>query len=146
MEKPNNKTGIKALTLIRPWGHAIIYGPKKIENRSWKPPKTIRGKFIYIHSGQKYDKTAVNFMKRRGYNPPDEKSCPTGIIGLVEITGYVKQSESPWFVGPFGWTVGGVIAFLEPIKCPGKQGLWRPDISATGDIMKMFNGDWFYYL
>jgi len=137
---------IKALTLHRPWGHAIIYGRKRIENRTWKPPKSIIGKFIFLHSGKSYDKKAVDFMHKLGFYPPDEKDCPLGIIGMIEITGYSRRIENAWFFGPYGWTIGGVIAFLEPIECPGKQGLWQPDTEIVENIVREYKDNWIYYL
>ena len=121
------------LTLHRPWGHAIIHGTKRIENRTWKPPLRIVGQFIYIHSGKIYSKTAVKFMKQNGFFAPKDEDCPTGIIGIAEITGYTEEDESPWFFGPYGWTIGKVWSFAKPIDCPGKQGLWKPDL-------KLFEG------
>lgn len=38
-----------ALTLWRPWAWAIIHGPKRVENRTWKPPASFIGKRIGIH-------------------------------------------------------------------------------------------------
>jgi len=85
-------------------------------------------------------------MNKNGFYPPEDNECPTGIIGMAEITGYTTALETPWFFGPYGWTIGGVIAFLEPIECPGKQGLWRPDENIVENIVKVFKDNWVYYL
>ena len=46
----------RALTLHRPWGEAIIHGPKRLENRPNPPPRDLVGKRIVIHAGLTWDK------------------------------------------------------------------------------------------
>lgn len=47
-----------------------------------------------------------------------------GIVGSVEIVDCVTASESPWFVGPFGFVLRNPTrcAF---IPCKGKLGFWE---------------------
>ena len=42
---------MKALTLHQPWASLIACGAKRIETRSWPPPKSLIGKRIAIHAG-----------------------------------------------------------------------------------------------
>jgi hypothetical protein len=116
---------LRALTLIRPWDQAILFGGKRIENRKWKPWEVVMGQFIALHAGLKYDnKAAVEMIKKRMYSPPSPSVSPMGIVGVARITGYIEHSDDPWFSGPFGWTLTDVIPFKSPIKATGKQGLW----------------------
>ena len=39
--------------------------------------------------------------------------------------GAVKESQSPWFVGPFGWVLEDVRLFDDPHPGRGAQGLWE---------------------
>ena len=117
---------MKALTLWRPWPHAIFYGGKRIENRTWKPWPSIIGKRIALHAGARYDAEGAALMRISGlYDAPSEHHCPKGvIIGVATITGCVTESDDPWFFGPYGWKLADVIALPEPIPCRGAQGLW----------------------
>jgi len=42
---------MKALTLYPEWLYAILYLNKRVENRPWKPRKSIAGKLIALHAG-----------------------------------------------------------------------------------------------
>ena len=43
---------MKALTLHQPWASLIACGAKRIETRSWPPPRALIGKRIAIHAGR----------------------------------------------------------------------------------------------
>lgn len=45
---------MKALTIREPWATCLVYGPKRIENRSWVPPRTMMGQRIAIHTGVQF--------------------------------------------------------------------------------------------
>ena len=117
---------MRALTLWRPWPHAILYGDKRVENRPWKPWRSVIDTTIAIHAGLTYDEQAARMMRELGlYDPPLEKWCPKGaIVGTCRITGVVEELDSPWFSGPFGWLLDDVVALDTPVPCKGKQGLW----------------------
>jgi hypothetical protein len=102
---------MKAISIRQPWAWLIIEGYKPIENRNW--PTNFRGD-IQIHAAkgctqQEYD-DAVAFV--RSFNPAIASRIPSldklekgGIIGIVRITDCVSQSQSPWFVGKFGFVM-----------------------------------------
>jgi len=46
---------LPCLTIKQPWAALIAAGFKTVENRSYAPPKTIRGKRIGIHAGKAFD-------------------------------------------------------------------------------------------
>jgi hypothetical protein len=127
------KPHLQALTLIRPWSALIIGAPgvprKDIENRTWHPEPLIQpGEWLAIHSGRKYDEAASAFAYRIGVPMTfytREHLVDAAIIGVARYDGYVRASASPWFVGPLGWLLGGVVALPDPIPCRGGQGLWR---------------------
>jgi hypothetical protein len=53
-----------------------------------------------------------------------------GIIGRAEIVDCVRQHESPWFEGPWGF----VLANAQPIDfipCRGQLGFFMPDTLMT---------------
>ena len=98
---------MKALSVRQPWAWLIVNGCKDIENRNWYT--TQRGR-IWIHAAKKctryeYDE-ACRFAKT--VDPkliiPDLGSLPRGgIVGSVKILDCVDYSDSPWFVGDYGF-------------------------------------------
>lgn len=135
------KPAIRALTLWRPYDHAILHGPKPVENRGWPPPAFMLGRDLVLHAGKKFDTEAWNFPE--GYVIPDEADCPTGIVGAVSLVGWVKRdgaslswagmnesqaehwASSAWYApGSYGWLVSDPRPLEQPIPCAGKQGLW----------------------
>jgi hypothetical protein len=135
---------LRALTLWRPWPHAIFFGGKHIENRPWKPWERIIGHYIALHAGLKYDNDAAADMRElKLYDPPEDIWCPKGaIVGVARVVGYVESKEglffdsvgpkydpaqNPWFSGPFAWKFDGIVPFIAPVKAKGSQGLWIVD-------------------
>lgn len=123
---------MKALTLWRPWTWSIVHGPKRIENRPWKPPASIIGQRLVLHSGKTYDDEGSAYiraaMKLTGL--PDAARAE-GLIGVVTVKGFIEEGVGPapveqdaWFFGPFGWMLDDVVALKTPIPCKGAQGLW----------------------
>ena len=124
---------MKALTLIRPWPWAILYGGKRCENRTWRPPASVVGQVIAIHAGRTYDEAAEERICRIMGSGTDGSRIDEGIVGTARITGVVDSLPGdPWFVGPFGWVLGDVRALARPIPCRGSQGLWAlpPEVEA----------------
>lgn len=122
---------MKALTLHRPWTDAILYGGKRVENRSWHPPHSLIGQTIALHAGKVYDEQVADWMDIQGlYTPPARGDSPMGIVGVASLLGSYRAgvlnqlSKDPWFFGPVGWLLGDVVAFRSPIPCRGAQGLW----------------------
>ena len=108
------------------WLRAIFYGGKNIENRPWKPWKSVVGHYIALHAGMTYDHDGALWMREEGlYEPPEDDWCPKGcIVGVARVIGCVEENDSPWFFGPFGWVLSEIVPFLSPVKAKGKQGLW----------------------
>lgn len=118
-----------ALTIIQPWASLIIEGPKRIENRTWRPSSRLirRGDTIAIHAGQKTDLAGADKAIDMGLWDATNsmKTWPVrgAIIGLVRFIDTVTQSDDPWFCGPIGWRLADPVA-IEPVFCRGAQGLW----------------------
>jgi hypothetical protein len=137
---------LQALTLRQPWAHYVVRGPKRIENRSWAPPRSLVGGDLAIHAGKHCDvdeiAAIIDEVKARtvaGRVAPGSiqgtkvRDLPFGaVVGVARVTGYVTASNDPWFEGPFGWTLDDVVA-IEPVPCKGAQGLFAlpPDVLAT---------------
>lgn len=112
-----------ALSIRQPWASLILKAGKDIENRCW--PTKVRDR-ILIHAakgmtrGEHDDAIAFGIAAIRA----DPKNAGAnkvvtlrdlgfafddlqrgGIIGSVEIVDCVSKSDSPWFVGDFGFVL-----------------------------------------
>ena len=114
---------MKALSIRQPWASLIVLGFKDIENRTWATRQ--RGTIlVHASKGMTYDEyaDAIEFaMVAIRSDPRNAGSAKTrtlrelgfafadlqrgGIIGTVDIVDCVNKSESPWFVGDFGFVL-----------------------------------------
>lgn len=138
---------MKAITLHRPWSDGIAYGGKDIENRGWKPWKSIIGEHIGIHAGRRFEPLEQDDMPE-GFVVPGPTESPQGIVAIARVRGWIRRvrgghiehdgelsrelaeraAESPWWSpDAVGWLIDNVVA-IPPVACRGSQGLWRvPD-------------------
>jgi hypothetical protein len=106
---------------------------KRVENRTWMPPKSLIGQRIAIHAGKKYDPDDAATIASASVTPMNllaEARQPTGIVCTVVLAGVVTKADNPrerfgfWWAGPVGWVLEDVQRLPEPIPCRGAQGLW----------------------
>ena len=119
---------MKALTLIQPWAWAIVHLGKRVENRSWSPPRSLIGQRIALHAGKKYDAEDARWLAANFEF--EEIDCEHGVIvatarieRVVTTPEQLPEDQRVWFFGPFGWLLADVRP-LESISCRGAQGLW----------------------
>lgn len=95
---------IRALTLRQPWAFAILHLGKSVENRSWKPPRSVIGKRIAIHAGLTLDQPGDNKLRTwlRAWEELDllgklhaADMYPGCIIGTVLVTGWARAIPNP---------------------------------------------------
>lgn len=110
-----------ALSIRQPWASLILKAGKDIENRDW--PTKVRGR-ILVHAAKGMTRAehedAIHFAVAAIRARPMEGAKPTtlrergfshedlargGIIGSVEIVDCVQASDSPWFVGRYGFVL-----------------------------------------
>lgn len=110
-----------ALSIRQPWASLILKAGKDIENRDW--PTKVRGR-ILVHAAKGMTRDehedAIHFAVAAIRARPQEGAKPTtlrergfahedlargGIIGSVEIVDCVQASDSPWFVGRYGFVL-----------------------------------------
>ncbi len=120
---------MKVLTVKQPWASLIIHGGKDIENRQWATG--VRGR-VAIHSSARLEKSEaedalglLRAIRGRDAELPLIGRDLGSIIGTVEIVDCVRRSESPWFVGEYGFVLRDPIALPEPIKVRGQLGWWE---------------------
>ena len=111
---------MKALSIHQPWAFLIVTGRKDVENRSW--PTKLRGR-IYIHASKHVDWAAMTALGIPLTN------CHMGaIIGEVDITGCVTESGSPWFEGPYGFTLSRPVMYDSPVPYRGEIRFFEVDL------------------
>lgn len=122
---------MKALTIWQPWAHFIATGAKRVENRDWRPPKDLVGRYLAIHAGKRYDKSAKSIETELGLVVPKHEDLPQAAIVAVAIVDRVCDSsdesegwDDPWFVGAWGWILRDVVA-IDPVPRNGAQRLWE---------------------
>lgn len=104
---------MKAISIRQPWAWLIMHGGKDIENRCW--PTRLRGR-VLVHAAKGMTveewEHAWMFAVGSGISPNAANRGLTrhtiergGIIGSVEIVDCVTASDSPWFMGKYGFVL-----------------------------------------
>lgn len=114
---------MKALSIRQPWASLIIKCGKGIENRCW--PTKMRGR-VLVHAAKgmtrsEYEDGILFAIDAIRADPRNANATQTitlrdfgfafdelprgGIIGSVEIVDCVRSSDSPWFMGPYGFVL-----------------------------------------
>ena len=133
---------MRALTLKHPWAFCVARWGKRIENRTWYPPKALIGQRIAIHGGKvptsRFDLQGIRLLvddlvKTHGLPDYEVNGDLTlqdivdhaGIVAVATLSGTVTEAANPWKdPGSIGWVLSDVIVLPEPIPCKGAQGLW----------------------
>lgn len=132
-----------ALSIRAPWSYFILHEGKDVENRVWG------GKYrgpIFLHQSRYFttkgfceaaqqvvrDGLATSEIYSQKYNIM--KWCGH-IIGMVEVVDCVTESDSPWFVGPFGFVLANPVAFSVTAPCKGRLGFFRPDCDLSALLL-----------
>jgi len=114
---------MRALSIRQPWASLILKAGKDIENREW--PTKYRGR-ILVHAAKGMTRAehedaiafAVEAIRADPRNADATKKVTLrelgfafddlprgGIVGSVEIVDCVRTSDSPWFVGSYGFVL-----------------------------------------
>ena len=104
---------MKALSIRQPWAWLILHAGKDVENRDW--PTSFRGRFL-IHASKgmtrdEYENGLLTLeeIDRRIQLPPFEALARGGIVGTAVLVDCVRESESPWFFGAYGFELRDVM-------------------------------------
>ena len=133
---------MKALPIDAAWAWAIMFGPKRVENRTWATSH--RGPLL-ICAGQNRSREAhaQAELSRLGVEVPEE--VPHGaILGTVDLVDVVRKPKNrqrqqtfteefethniaadPFASGPVCWIFRDPKPLPIPIPASGKQGLWE---------------------
>jgi ASCH domain-containing protein len=112
---------MKVLTVRQPWAWAIIFGPKRVENRTWKT--SYRGPLL-IHAGRSRAR-----LGDYGPGEPDATDLAFGsILGVVELLDcvpYERVKDRPFAEGPWCWLLAEPRPLETPFPCAGHQQLFE---------------------
>lgn len=123
-----------ALLVRQPWAWAIIHGGKDIENRTAGSIRAGRMdcRRICVHAAsgmrQSEYRWAVHKLAAVGVTAPAPNALVrSAIIGTVDVTDIVTESDSPWFGGPCGLVLERPQE-IAPIPAKGTLGYfaWEP--------------------
>jgi hypothetical protein len=129
---------IRGLSLTRPWPFAFVNGPeslqKRVENRSWRPPKWILNKHVALHAAKSWNEEDRAYISAvLGMEVPNKKDSPDSeIFAVCRVVGWATRAsdgrltdeQRRWFFGPFGWLVDSLVKLVEPVPCKGALSLW----------------------
>lgn len=126
---------MRAITLYQPWGWLMLYGPKRIENRDWKPPPFIIGQRVLVHQGKKWNDEGASYI--RSVLPEFAVEMPplaraVGVLGSFRIDGYLDRlrgdkapaDQAVWYFGDYGWLTSEPEVLTQPVPWRGALGLW----------------------
>lgn len=120
----------RALSIRDPFAQAILYGDKRVENRSWKPPKAYRdGGRVAIHVSQTFgpeERAAVKRLEKSGlYVWNRGRFHPGCIIGGATIDEVTGSSDDPWWDDEteWGWVLRDIVPYV-PVRVSGFLRLW----------------------
>jgi len=143
--KPFRGLGWRCLSVRQPWAWALVNGFKPLENRDYMP--NYRGPLV-IHAGKtlgcirggfEFECYEVAVLAGLGGLLPDCSNEAGGLVGMVQLTGTVTSSSSPWFSGPIGWCVERAEAWpFVPWK--GRQGIWTLTVEEEHTICVQLEG------
>lgn len=123
-----------AISIRQPWTSLIIYDGKDIENRSRR--HSYRGP-VALHASLAIEQNVVDDLEE-GLHPVTgeefySEACRLrqhlrvgGIVGVAEVVDCVTDSDSDWFVGPYGFVIRNARP-VDFIPCSGALGFfdWR---------------------
>lgn len=122
---------VKALTLIQPWDWAVCFANKRVENRSWAPPRAIIGQRIALHRGVKFDREDAQWLREEIGGEVPSKAEPGGIVATFSVVGFTDAPRSiqradqlVYAFGPCCWFLADVQVLARPVPCRGAPGLW----------------------
>lgn len=112
----------------QPWAWAIIFGGKTIENRTASAIRAgrMRPGPIALHAARGMTEREYRWgawkLAQIGVHCPLPADLPRGaIIGAVDVTDIITDSDSPWFGGPRGLVLANPRS-CDPIPATGALG------------------------
>lgn len=137
---------MKALSVMQPWASLIVGGPlpqenpKRIENRTWDPPRSMIGQRFAIHASKKLDELAFHELLDDDfhdfpYRTPREFPR-SAIVGVATLAGFIRHDsifaprelpadQERWWSGPVAFLLSDVIRIDRIDGIRGALGFWE---------------------
>lgn len=121
---------MRAITVLEPWASGLVYGTKRIENRTWWTSH--RGPLV-IHAGQSRRLTdgadpCGDLIQRLLPGLRSFADLRYGrLLGVVDLVDCVLVDDLPgvsWVEGPWCWVLKNLRAFPSPIPFRGRRRLF----------------------
>lgn len=126
--EPQDQDARFAISIRQPWMELILRGVKSIELRKWTTD--YRGP-LWLHSSMKVvDVPSLTF---------DTTLFVGGYVGYAVLQTIMEMDSrrweswraehcdsGPYVPGYFGWILVDVVRFRDPLRAPGKLGLFKP--------------------
>lgn len=135
------------LTIPQPWATCIVDGPKRVENRDWRPRVSLPF-WIALHAGQTDDKVSLDWVKSvhpKLVSPVFwERGAIIGVCRVVEVVAYAEltaeqqDDHDAWLSGPWCWMLDDVVGLSTPVKCKGALGLWRLEDAVLQEVRREY--------
>jgi len=126
---------MKALSIQQPWAWMILYGTKRVENRTWSTK--FRGDFL-IHAGLKVDREAMADLESDilAVPEPRPKAHRGGLLGIASVIDCVRVEQiasNEWANGPWCFVLSDIRPFEKPIPWKGELGFFNVPESALAE-------------
>ena len=126
---PNQKIKeMKALSVMQPWAHCIVFKGKNVENR---PRKTHLRGTVAIHASMKKDQERFDILKDEYKIKLKMDEVAFGaVIGFADIVDVINRRQvtgktRKWFVGDYGYVLSNFVALKKPVAAKGALGFWK---------------------
>lgn len=145
---------MKALTIDQPYASLIIDGIKRLETRSWPPPRGLINERLAIHASKKKAlsgwtgaivgiakvKGAFKIREIPGHNSPFNRPI---YPDLDEIRGYLPETllhtdrYGVFMPGLWVWVLTEARPTMKPIEAEGKQRVWELTEDQKRDVFNV---------
>jgi hypothetical protein len=153
--EPGPKRLIRAITFRHPWLWAVRHLGKRIENRTWRPPRWLIGCHLALHGGSSPSGKAVEEVDQdlrwilarhrakaveAGFpRPTVNDTILCGIQAVAPGIDGVTRGDAPSFArGQHGIVLGEPTWLPQPVPARGQQGLWELDSQTLEQVREAF--------
>lgn len=119
---------MKAITVLEPWASLIVFGPKRVENRSWWT--AYRGP-LAIHAGKSLrllgDPETIALAAKFGITRElcrQRAGCLLGRTELLDCVPVAAVRANRWAVGPWCFRLAEPTALATPLAWKGQLGFF----------------------
>jgi hypothetical protein len=131
------------ITLYQPWAGWVVEGVKTIETRTHDRFKNLVGKTILIHSGQKYDLSAINnpYLTKESFISCNWSGYILGSAFVSEFSELRNEHSKAACIEcnvtkRYGLFLTDIKKFPYPIKAKGQMGIWYFDVNTKQPCKK----------